>query len=299
MDSCSGVQHSKDGKATFGHVYNQADPRQYFHTLRELDYNTPAHATAVFSALIEYAQASRSNGDGMTDDNGMTVLDVCSSYGVNAALLNHDVTLDSLYARYTSAEVAELSSSELASADIAFYRERRLPSAVPMIGLDVAEHAVAYGEHVGILTAGISENLEDAEPSDVLVRHLADVGLITVTGGIGYISERTFARILSRCSLEDPPSVAAFALRWVDYRSIAATLQSYGLVTEKLTGTTFPQRRFIDETEQAYVLDQLAEMEIDPTGKEADGSYHAELYVSRPQGQVAADPLAELLAGTV
>jgi hypothetical protein len=286
------MQHSKEGKASFGHIYNRPDPRQYFATLDALDYAIPAHAQAVFSAMV----ASRRARAGGTLP---TVLDVCCSYGVNAALLNHDITLDELYQRYSSSALAGLSSDELASADAVFYRERRLPSAVPVVGLDVADNAVAYGERAGILTAGVSANLEQAEPDAALTRQLKTVGLVTVTGGVGYISGRTFARILDHCPTGDPPAVAAFALRWVDYEPIADTLRGYGLVTEKLAGTTFPQRRFADDQERAYVLEQLEAMGIDPTGNEAEGAYHAELYISRPAAEVASLPISELLEGVV
>lgn len=285
------MQHTKEGKASFGHVYNRRDPRQYFQALEALGYATPAHAQAVFAAMV----TSRRAESGIKP----TVLDVCCSYGVNAALLNHDITLAQLYERYSSPVVADLSSEELSSADAVFYGERRLPSAVPVVGLDVAEHAVAYGERAGILTAGMSTNLEQSEPEADLTRHLAAVGLVTVTGGIGYISGHTFARILGRCPAGAPPAVAAFALRWVDYQPIADTLRRYGLVTEKLAGTTFPQRRFADDAEQAYVLDQLTEMEINPTGKEDEGEYHAELYISRPVAEVARTTINELLEGVV
>jgi hypothetical protein len=288
----NGMQHNKSGKASFGHIYNQPDPRQYFETLDALDYAIPAHAQAVFSAMVA-SRLARAGG------TGLRVLDVCCSYGINAALLNHDVTLDELYQRYSSSALAGLTSEDLASADAEFYRERRLPSAVPVVGLDVAANAVAYGERTGILTAGMSVNLEHAEPDADLTRHLKTVGLVTVTGGVGYISGRTFARILDHCPTADPPAVAAFALRWVDYEPIADTLLGYGLVTEKLAGVTFPQRRFADDEERTYVLDQLAAMDIDPTGKEAKGAYHAELYISRPAAEMASLPINELLQGVV
>jgi hypothetical protein len=35
-----------------------------------------------------------------------TVLDICCSYGINAALLNHHVTLEELYDRYTSPKLS-------------------------------------------------------------------------------------------------------------------------------------------------------------------------------------------------
>lgn len=110
--------HDQSGKAQFGHVYNQADPRGYFQTLRDLEYRTPAAGERVFARLVQRRREHLGRED-------VVVLDLCCSYGINAALLNHDLTLDALYARYGSPELAALSSDELVVADRAFYGEHR------------------------------------------------------------------------------------------------------------------------------------------------------------------------------
>jgi hypothetical protein len=210
------------------------------------------------------------------------VLDLCCSYGVNAALLNHHLTLNSLYDRYCSPELAALATDELITADRAFYGERRQEFPVPVLGIDIAEQAVVYAQKVGLHWAGSSENLETQERSGLLSHLLTQVNLITVTGGIGYITERTFDRVLQHAANTANCWVAAFALRWVNYKRIAKTFAHYGLTTEKLPGRTFRQRRFASDDERHYVLHELAGLGIDPTGKEADGWYHANFYLSYP-----------------
>jgi hypothetical protein len=79
------------------------------------------------------------------------------------------------------------------------------------------------------------------------------------------------------------------------YNPIALTMADHGLVTEKLEGVTFIQRRFADEAEQNEVLKRLDSLGIDPTGHEADGYFHAELYLSRPWDEAAALPLPALI----
>lgn len=224
------------------------------------------------------------------------MLDLCCSYGINGALLNHDVTLDALYARYCSAELAALSSDELVVADRAFYRDHRRPHPVQVVGVDVATQAVAYAERSGLLCAGSSENLELEDPSAALAHRLTGVDLITVTGGVGYITECTFDRVLRYANAGPGCWVAVFALRWVAYRRIAEVLARYGLVTEQLSGHTFRQRRFAGETERDYVLGELKSMGIDPTGKETEGWYHSNLYLSRP-AEHQRPSLRELLSG--
>ncbi|HSH60369.1 MAG TPA: hypothetical protein VK988_12165 [Acidimicrobiales bacterium] len=279
--------HAKGGKASFDHIYNQPDPRPYFQTLAQFGYEIPAHGQAMFSVLVGKLLEEQSPED-------LAVLDLCCSYGVNAALLNHDLTLDDLYERYRSPELAGLSSQDLADDDADFYARRRR-SPMPMLGIDTADQAVDYASRAGLLADGSHENLEIADPSEGLRRCLAGVSLITVTGGIGYISEHTFDRVLQATG--GAPWVASFALRWVPYAPITAVLEKHGLVTETLAKRTFPQRRFTDEAERSYVIDELERIGIDPTGKEAEGQYHADFYLSRPAAHVEAQPLEELVAG--
>ncbi|MFB7416453.1 hypothetical protein ACFC18_37615 [Streptomyces sp. NPDC056121] len=92
-----------------------------------------------------------------------------------------------------------------------------------------------------------------------------------------------------------PPWVAAFVLRTVPYQPIVDLLDRSGLVTEKLSTRTFRQRRFADSAERYAAFDALAVNGLHAAGKEADGYYHADLYVSRPPADIAALPLAHLL----
>ena len=281
----NGNGHAKDGKARFDHIYNQPDPRPYFQTLEEFGYEIPGHGQAMFTLLVAKLREQRGRKD-------LTVLDLCCSYGVNAALLNHELTLDALYQRYRSPVLAALSSQELAAADAEFYPQWRRESPLQVVGIDTAEQAVGYAARAGLLVEASHENLESKDPSERLSRRLRDVGLITVTGGIGYISERTFESVLSVTG--GTPWVAAFALRWVSFDPIAAVLDQHGLVTEKLTTKTFVQRRFTGEAERTYVLEELTRLGIDPTGKEEGGHYHADFYLSRPAADVRSLPLEDL-----
>ena len=132
-------------------------------------------------------------------------------------------------------------------------------------------------------------------PSDTLRREISDVDLFTVTGGIGYISERTFDRLLGCVDEGRNPWVAVLALRWVSYDKISEVLKGYGLVTEKLEEYTFEQRRFADEEERDYVCRELGRMGLDTEGKESEGSYHAEFYLSRPARQISEASVEELV----
>ncbi|AYN44048.1 hypothetical protein D9753_35150 [Streptomyces dangxiongensis] len=273
--------------AAFDDSYDQPDPRAYFRALGPLEYQAPHHGQGVFRRAVA-ARTRTARGA-----EPVTVLDICCSYGINAALLNHAVTLDDLYAHYTSPEATALTTAELIEWDRSYYAARRRPDPARVIGLDMAANAISYACEVGLLGQGFAENLETAPPSASLLRAARHARLITITGGATFLSPRTFQPILA-CA-QDPVWVAAFVLRTTSYKSIAACLASNGLVTEEVTTHTFPQRRFTDADEQRYAVQAVTGAGGDPNGKEVDGYFHAMLHLSRPPEDATAFPLADLI----
>jgi hypothetical protein len=272
-------------KADFSDIYDRPDPRAYYNRLGDLDYSVPHHGQRVFRKVLD-----------ALDVDSPTVVDLCCSYGVNAALLKCDLTLDRLYDHYDADRTADLTPAELAEADCAFFESRRRPSAPRVIGVDAATPAVEYAVQVGLLDAGAAENMEQDDPSPELAQAVSEADLITVTGGIGYITDRSIDRLLDCTTPDHRPWFAALCLRTVDYTPVADTLARHGLVTEQLDDT-FPQRRFADELEREFALRTLAEQGIDPTGKEDTGAYHVNVFLSRPGEDVAAAPIDTVLGG--
>ena len=287
------AQHNERNKANFDHVYDLPDPRGYFETLGSLDYLAPEHGRRLFPTLLRELGA-RGGPDG--------VLDLCCSYGVNAALLGHDLTLKDLYARYASPELADLPTEDLLASDRAFYAERRDGGPSGIVGADAAANAVSYALRAGLLEEGFGENFETTDPSEAFRRAVGGVGLVTVTGGVGYVWERTFDLILRSVTEARPdgeaPWVATLPARLVDYGPLSELFSGHGLVTEKLSARTFPQRRFADAAERDHALRELAKMGVDPAGKEEEGWYHADLYLSRPAGEVAKASVDELFGAS-
>lgn len=98
---------------------------------------------------------------------------------------------------------------------------------------------------------------------------------------------------------ERPPWIISFVLRMFPYEKIAAALAEYGLVTEKLAGATFVQRRFRDLREFSNCLATLEVLGMDTAGLEAEGCFQAELYVSRPHADVEALPLGKMVTAMI
>ena len=271
-------------KADFGDIYVQPDPRAYFATLSGYDYQIPQEGAEVFRRLLAACASP---------DHVPTILDVCCSYGIVSTLLKTGLDMSDVYAHYARPEIVAMATEDLQRADAAFLAAHRRQQDLRVIGLDIAESAVDYAVATGSLDVGFVEDLEREDPSPGLAEVMAEVDLITTTGGIGYVTERTFQRLVDVAG--PSTQVAAFCLRTYDYGPIAHALAAKGLVTETFT-RTFRQRRFVDADEQSWAVDRVRSLGLDPAGKEADGCYHADFFLSRPAEEIAARPLATLLA---
>lgn len=280
----------KDGKANFDTIYNGDDPREYYAELGSLGYEIPHHGQQVFSSLLTARQDPAGDADGE-----VKVLDLCCSYGVNAALLTCDLTMADLEEHYRSPAVADLSYQEMLALDREYFAEHRLDGSPTVSGLDISDRAIGYAQEVGLLDHGAVENLEEDPASPELARLISETDMITVTGGVGYITAKTFGHLVEAADADHLPWLAAFTLRRFSYHDIADVLAEQGLVTERLVGRTFPQRRFSCQEEQEFTLRHLDESGLDPSGREAEGSFHTEFYLSRPAAEVAECSLAELL----
>ncbi|MBU3888510.1 class I SAM-dependent methyltransferase [Methylosinus sp. KRF6] len=275
-------------KADFNDVYRRRDPRAYYEVLGALDYVIPEVACPIFAQLVERCVIERGRP--------ITVLDIGCSYGVNAALLRHDITLRQLRERYLSPSVQALSPDQVAEYDGRFYSGWPARTDVQFIGLDISSEAIAYALEAGLLNDGAATDLE-TEPLDDRTRSLiARADLVISTGCVGYITHATFEKVMEASGQShEKPWIASFVLRMFDYDKIARGLARHALVTEKLNSATFVQRRFRDWTEQEQTISMLDARGVDPTGREADGLLHAELFVSRPEESVTATTLSEIV----
>jgi hypothetical protein len=253
---------TSETKADFSAIYTRPDPRAYYRALEPLGYQVPAHALPVVEEVLD----------------GRPVLDLCCSYGTNAALLRTSVDLAGLTARYTDPALAGLSPAELADADAAYFAGRRRRD-VRMLGVDASEPAVTYAGRAGLLDAAFAEDLESADPSPALAAALAGVGTIVCTGGVGYVGPATFTRLLAHAPAD--VRLVVFVLRVFAYDAIAEVVAAHGLKTEKRPGTVL-QRRFADAAEQAGAVADVTARGLDPEGREAAGWFHAECFVSTP-----------------
>jgi SAM-dependent methyltransferase len=276
-----------EAKANLDDIYNQPDPRAYFRELEEFQYGIPGAAKPVFQKLIAQLQQRR--------DDTIHILDLGCSYGVNAALLKHDLSMPELYQHWGREQLAATSTEEVVERDRRYFAALDEPGDIEVFGLDRSENAIEFAEEVGLLDGGLAINLETDPLPGSAKEELAAVDLVVSTGCIGYVTEKTFERLLPTLTQGQAPWMAHFVLRMFPFEQIEETLRDSGYVTEKLEGHTFVQRQFTSAEEQEQVLEQLREQDTDPTGKESEGHLLAELYLSRPETEKAGAPIDQLV----
>jgi len=275
-------------KSNMDDIYDQSDPRAYFYELHKLDYKIPGVAKPTFQKLIAHLQKCR--------DNAVHILDIGCSYGVNAALLKHDLSMEDLYEHWGQKDILEAPPEDVIMHDQVFFDNLDKHEEISVIGLDQSEAAIAFAKKTGLLDEGIAVNLETKPLSAQAKEGLAPVDLVISTGCVGYVTEKSFECLLPAVSQGQSPWIANFVLRMFPFDTIEETLNDWGYVTEKLEGQTFVQRNFASTEEQEQVIDQLYTHGIDPTGKETEGHLLAEFYLSRPANDVAKAPIEQFFA---
>jgi hypothetical protein len=201
-----------------------------------------------------------------------------------------------LRARYASRAVQKLTAEELLQFDRHFYASWPAREDIRVIGLDSSRSAVEYAERAGAIDIGIVADLESGELPRDASEKLKKVDLVMSTGCVGYVTRKTFEKLIACVGDREAPWIASFVLRMFDYEGIAQTLARRDLITERFEGATFIQRRFCDSDEMEATLDALEARGIDPAGKESDGFLHADLFVSRPHAEAQTCPINGLIS---
>jgi carnitine O-acetyltransferase len=274
------------GKIDITDIYNKPDPRRYYSTLRDLEYQIPETAKPVFQRVISAYRHAH-------EKVKVRVLDVGCSYGVNAAILKCDLEMDQLYDLYASQAGQSTQRDQLLAHDQSLMDERIKDAGLEVVGLDISKSAIDYAVAAHLLDDGVATNLEAGAPRPEAAAVLDEADLVISTGCIGYVGKKTLKGILD-ANAPQKPWMAHFVLRMFPFDEISMVLQDFGYVTEKVENQTFVQRRFASDEEQEQVLQRLSELGIDASGLEADGWYHAEAFISRPAEDHTATSIGEL-----
>ncbi|KAF5691845.1 methyltransferase type 12 [Fusarium denticulatum] len=271
-------------KAKFADLYNQKDPRGYLTTLAPLQYTISQQVLTLFQRFHQLS---------CRGTTASAILDVCCSYGINEALLRHNVDVEAWTAHYANLKPG---SEHQVLAGREFFASRERLSKPMALGIDKANNAVPHALDAGLIDFGWVEDLEANDPSHGLREALQGVSLTICTGGVSYLSSRTFARIIAAVGRSSNLWVTSTMIRTASYVEIATGLRGHGLVTEQLPGVVLRQRRFASAQEESDAVAHVVACGLDPTGFEAIGYVCADVFISRSVVDISRPLIAELVA---
>ena len=276
-------------KHDFSCLYNCSDPRPYFSTLRPLDFRIHRYAIPVFDRCIAMLRRLRNTPR-------IDIADLCTGYGVNAALLCHAVSLDHLYELYDeSASQVSTDQGAIIDRDRRYFasRRRKGSSIRSFVGIDSAARAIRYAKDTGLLDEGFCTNLEREDASPALRNRVKKISMITLTGGMGYIGPNTLEKILDVSDRRSRPWIVAFPLVTTSLGPFERLFENFGLRTEIWKWESFPQRRFADDEELRRAIISARKTGLP---EPSPGAYlQTRLVCARPHAEADAVPLEKIV----
>ncbi|WP_157933070.1 hypothetical protein [Roseovarius salinarum] len=216
------------------------------------------------------------------------IVDFASSYGVVTALMKHRLSLEDLFARYRTKEIADMPTRALIAADSAWLAARRDPAWHAWVtAIEVAPRAAAYGRAAGLFDAAFVENLNLSPPSAALATALSQTDIIVECGSVAQLMPQALDRMLTAAAPRRP-WVMASPVRGNETAEAQAVLERHGLLVET-AGGPFVHRRCEDNAEAERAAAQARAAGHDTRGLEDEGFLMARLLIARPHDEATGD----------
>lgn len=255
-------------KRSFLDSYNSEEPFEYFATMASLDYQIPQNAKAFIEFLLYELRCRKPT-------EGLSVVDIGCSYGVLSSLIKYNLDLNVLYSKYVHRKKPINYNSLPCREYIDFY------------GVDISSNAIDYSLKNGLLASGCAGNLELASDQALMSPHFPSTcDMIVSTGCFGYVTERTFVKLLSHMSGSLPPLLATFVMEPFEFGAAAEALKAFGYSTREFTARKFRQRRYSDGDERNLLLGTGTEGGHGKIGGPERDYIYARLHVSQHQSAI-------------
>ncbi len=268
-------QLDESGKTVFDTIYQHDNPSHFYATMQALDYRIPMEACPWFRRLLnDWRRANHA-----PRPQALRLLDLGSSYGVNAALLKWGFSLPDLYQHYADQKDAD--TATMLAHDQAVFSAEHCTDDLTITGLDISANALHYAEAAGLLDQSVCANLEVEDATAQQAAMIAANDCVISSGCIGYMTTISLEKILQLCAPQRP-WMAHCILRLFDTRPYEKLLEKYGYRVW-LEPALLPQRRFASDEEQTQMLEGLQAAGIDPAGYESEGWLYAQVLMAVPE----------------
>ncbi|RBI70348.1 hypothetical protein DQW77_14120 [Roseovarius sp. TE539] len=275
----------------FDDIYNLPDCRDYFRAMYGAGFRTAHHAANAFRGVRDDLARTR-------DLESLNILDFASGYGIAAALMRHDLTLDDVLERYRDPEFDAATPGEVMARDREWYAaHRRAGNNDRFVGIDIADLALRYGVEAGVFDAAYAENLQAADPGEELRAWLAECDLVVECGSVAHMLPDALDRVLGAAAGRRPWVITA-PIRGNDTAAAIKVMHDHGLLVEVLDMPPFRHRRFADAQEQARAIANAQARGHVTDGVESTGYFHAQLYLGRPEDEATAPRGRRVIPGS-
>lgn len=261
-------------KKDFTDIYTKKFPAPYLEQMRSLDYRIADQTKPLYEHLsqrmVNYAKKP------------INLLDLGSSYGINSALMSHELIMSELddffIEQHPNPSISEVHD---------FFNG--LPNKNPNLKfylVDTSSQALEFAEKAGLCEESFCVNMEKEPLTTEFKRALGDIDFIISTGCIGYIGWKSFEKIFQSIQVHRAFPIFAFSLlRMFNLYEIDKVFKknNFDLVRTKVG--PLRQRRFYDEGEMKKTIDLLKDRGTDPHGLEDTGYYFADFYVAGPSNK--------------
>lgn len=265
-------------KKDFTNIYTQKTPYSYLKEMQVLQYRIADHTKPLYLSLAEqlYDKLQRP----------INILDIGSSYGINSALLKHNLVMSELDDFFLTKDEPTIKQTKQ------FFENQPQNDHLNFYQIDISHPALAFSENVGLCKKGICTNLETNNSR--LSQELPKFDMVIATGCIGYIGYKAFSNLFevikkqksysSQLESQNITPIFAFSvLRIFDMEKIQKTFDYYGYSLVNSDLEPIPQRQFSDTDEQSQTLSLLREKGVDTKKYEDDGHFYADFYVASPK----------------
>lgn len=262
-------------KKDFSNIYVQKFPNSYLKEMKRLEYRIPDETKPLYLSIAKkiYNKLSKT----------INIIDIGSSYGINSALMKHDLSMSDLDDFFLKKEPSIEQSKQ-------FFDTLPSDDTLDFYQIDISEPALRFSENVQLCKKGICVNLE---MENLPVQELPQSDMIIATGCIGYIGYKAFLNIFellkkqqSKENQDNPKNRPIFAfsvLRIFDMEDIEKTFDHYDYSLVKADMNPIRQRRFSDLEEKQNTLLLLHNKGIDTKWLEDDGHFYADFYIASPK----------------
>lgn len=259
-------------KKDFTEIYVKKYPAPYLNEMKNLEYRIPDQTKPLYQHLAERMVNYLKRP--------IKILDIGSSYGINSALLNHELVmteLDDFFENNPQPSIVEVQN---------FFDG--LPNNNPNFQfylVDTSLPALEFAEKVGLCEGSFCINMEKEKISTEFKQTLQDIDLIISTGCIGYIGWKSFEKIFNSLGKDNENTIPVFAftvLRIFQVDEIENVFRKNNFELIKTKIGPLKQRRFYNNSEMKKSLELLKQRGINTEGLEEEGYYFADLFVGGP-----------------